>query len=364
MVNLSTPSDQLLRELRYDYEKALYWLKKHFGGEKGYEDMRDRLLMKCEATRQPQSSETVDYTSANGNKWICFEHAKYYPESYGSFCMPHAICYYETAASIGVFCLGHSQDPKNKKPTSCIIFTPHFFSRMTERLGITPNGKEMVKRFLEYVPQMSIQQSEPDEQGVIHVDVRLPGSVGRGIRKKGREDVFEIRTFLTDKQLSNSELKATAKVRKWGDKNTFEPGVMTSTRLALEDNPLEAVEKELKRMEKRGYDTSDVRESLNLRLTITTVFAAMKLAPPTDMTFWKQHTENVEDPVYYFMKRKKEAGEGFPYFDEYVALAAEIAHKDGIRKFDKHTFAQLALTTVWQLSEEEADKIAEKYRSK
>lgn len=357
MVNLSTPSDQLLKELCYDYEKALYWLKKHFGGEKGYEDMRDRLLDKCQATHEPQTSEVVEYTSQNGNHWLCFEHARYYPDSHDSFCMPHAICYYETAASIGIFCLGHSSDPMKKKPSSCIIFTPHFFTRMAERLGIEPNGKEMVRRFLEYVPQMNIQQYEPNEKGEVHVDVRLPGSVGRGIRKKGDENVFEIRTFLTDKQLSNSERKITSKIRKWGDRMKFEPNAMIASRLSREANPLEAVEKEFKRMEKMGYNTDKARAEFFLDYSISGIFASMEVASPDDLEFWRRHGVNLAESVHFFQNRQEEGGKDFHFFKEYVALATEIAHKDGIRKFDKRKFVHLALTTVWNLSEEEAAKI-------
>ena len=41
MLTLSTPSDQLMKELADEHEKAKYWLKKHYGGEQGYEAMRD-----------------------------------------------------------------------------------------------------------------------------------------------------------------------------------------------------------------------------------------------------------------------------------------------------------------------------------
>lgn len=44
MVNLSTPSDLLMKELSAEYDKAKYWLIKHFGGEKGYEEMRDMAV--------------------------------------------------------------------------------------------------------------------------------------------------------------------------------------------------------------------------------------------------------------------------------------------------------------------------------
>ena len=36
MINLSTPSDELWRVLLDEHDKAIYWMKKHFGGEKRY----------------------------------------------------------------------------------------------------------------------------------------------------------------------------------------------------------------------------------------------------------------------------------------------------------------------------------------
>ena len=81
MINLNTPSDVLMKELSEDREKAVFWLKKHYHGEKGYEKMRDNLLLKCKNTRQNQSSDTVEYISRNGNRWIAFEYAIYYPKA-------------------------------------------------------------------------------------------------------------------------------------------------------------------------------------------------------------------------------------------------------------------------------------------
>ena len=41
MINLSTPGDELMKTIKIEHNKALYWLKRHYGGEIGYEKMRD-----------------------------------------------------------------------------------------------------------------------------------------------------------------------------------------------------------------------------------------------------------------------------------------------------------------------------------
>ena len=59
MINLKTNSKELWRVLPEEHDKALYWLKKHFGGEERYEMMRDDLLIRCRQARWPIASEVV-----------------------------------------------------------------------------------------------------------------------------------------------------------------------------------------------------------------------------------------------------------------------------------------------------------------
>ena len=359
MVNLSTPSDLLMKELSAEYDKAKYWLIKHFGGEKGYEEMRDRLLAKCQYSHEPQTSDVVEYTSRNGNRWLCYEHAIYYPESYDSHTMPYAFCFFETAGSIGIFCLCFSGDERMTEPISCIIFTPHFFQRFAERLGIEMGGSSMARRFVECLPYMNISQYEPDDDGVIHVDVRLPGSLGRGIRRKGKEAVFEVRTFLADKQLTKAQNSKTATIRDWGDKVKYEPQAMMKSRLAHQENPLETFLEDLKKKEALGFDTSMAQEALRLSMSITNVFNQMQVASPTDFEFWTRHGENAGDAVRFFLKRQEDEGDNFEFFKEFVALGCEIARRDGIRKFKRRDFIRQSLITLWQWSQEDAEKLAE-----
>ena len=132
MINLSTPSAELWSTLEEEYSKALYWMVKQFGGPKQYELMRDDLLRRSSYGEKSLSSEVIDYTSRAGNRWVCFEHAIYYPESHGSHCMPYALCYYETASSLGVFLLGHDSRGGSHDINCVLIFTPHFFQRFSD----------------------------------------------------------------------------------------------------------------------------------------------------------------------------------------------------------------------------------------
>lgn len=70
MINIKTNSEELWRVLPEEHDKALYWLKKHFGGEARYEQMRDDLHIRCRQAEWPVASEVVDYTSKEGNHWV------------------------------------------------------------------------------------------------------------------------------------------------------------------------------------------------------------------------------------------------------------------------------------------------------
>ena len=68
----------------------------------------------------------------------------------------------------------------------------------------------MVQRFLEIIPGVMFQTTgERDPYGRLKVDCRFPGSIGRGIiRKDG--PLIEVRTYLTDPELSKKQLRETA----------------------------------------------------------------------------------------------------------------------------------------------------------
>ena len=144
MINLNTPSDELWNTLSDEHEKAKYWMIKQFGGEKRYEAMRDKLLRRCAYGQHSMASDVVYYTSRSGNRWICFENAIYYPDTFASNSMPTCFCYYETASSLGLFMPGFDAD---SEMNSVMIFTPHFFQRYAERMGIEGDKKELLLKF-------------------------------------------------------------------------------------------------------------------------------------------------------------------------------------------------------------------------
>lgn len=225
MLQLKTSSEELWRVLPEEHDKAIYWLKKHFGGEERYEKMRDDLLIRCRRAGWPMASEVVDYTSKRGNRWVCFEQATYYPECHGSHCMPYAFCYYETAVSLGVFSLGFTQMNGMDHVHSVFIYTPHFFQRYCERMGIKGSPRRVLMSFMEMSPLITVALLPKEDDDLQKIIVRFPGCVCHGIARKDDRHVFEVRTLLTDGQLSGKQSQDTQEVRKYGDFLRFVRGL-------------------------------------------------------------------------------------------------------------------------------------------
>lgn len=259
MINLSTPSDELWRVLLEENPKAIYWLKKHFGGDEKYEKMRDKLLRECVRVSKPIASEVVEYTSKEGNRWVCFEQATYYPESIGSHCMPLAFCYYETAASLGLFSIGYLHDDGIDHADAIFIYTPHFFQRFAERMNISGTPRDILMRYIEMTPSFVVLPLPSENEEQEKVAIRMLGCIGIGIMRKEGRNVYEIRTLLTDEQLSSKQAKETKKIRDVGDVLKFEPKEMMEARLDRSGNPWQTMQNDLEKYESVGIDTTAAR---------------------------------------------------------------------------------------------------------
>ena len=211
MITVTSTTEQVLRELRTEEPKAMYWLKKMFHGERGYDKMQTELIERAKNERRDTRSDVFDYISPTGNRWMVFEHCRYHKDIHYARTMPIAFCYYETYGSVGAFLNGHPQY-EGQDGIHAILFTDHFFLRFCARLKIEMRSRWMVQRFLEIIPGVMFQTTgERDPYGRLKVDCRFPGSIGRGIiRKDG--PLIEVRTYLTDKELTRKQLRDTKTV--------------------------------------------------------------------------------------------------------------------------------------------------------
>ena len=355
MINLNTPSDELWNTLSDEHEKAKYWMIKQFGGEKRYEAMRDKLLRRCAYGQHSMASDVVYYTSRSGNRWICFENAIYYPDTFASNSMPTCFCYYETASSLGLFMPGFDAD---SEMNSVMIFTPHFFQRYAERMGIEGDKKELLLKFATSSCSYTISPLDTDENGLEKIVVRMSSDcTGHGIRRSGDRNVYEIRTILTDAQLSKAQTARTERVRNLGDMMKYEPEDIVKRKLAMCANPVQAFNDKMEKMHALGIDTSRQEDGLNISFTISTAFMKMGIATLYDIDFWERYHKVSHDPIIYFLNRREEGGKTFMTFMELVSTAREIAARLGIKKFAWREFAHILLVDTYKLSDSDATKI-------
>ena len=232
MINLSTPSKELLDELLSDYKKADYWLTKQLGGLKKQKELGDNLCLKClKECKELAVSEPVEYISPKGNRWFMYVSARRYKDHF--YTTPLGFCYYETYGSVGAFV---PTQCGSENANACVIFTSHFFLRMCSRLNIKVRSRDMVKRFVEYMAGMVLSYRGEGTHAKHEVDVRLPASIGRGRMRDDCNKVIEINTFLKDTELTRKQQKETKALRECASKVILQPAEQLKMRIKAGDD--------------------------------------------------------------------------------------------------------------------------------
>ena len=232
MINLSTPSKELLDELLSDYKKADYWLTKQLGEMKKQKELGDNLCLKClKECKELAVSEPVEYISPKGNRWFMYVSARRYKDHF--YTTPLGFCYYETYGSVGAFV---PTQCGSENANACVIFTSHFFLRMCSRLNIKVRSRDMVKRFVEYMAGMVLSYRGEGTHAKHEVDVRLPASIGRGRMRDDCNKVIEINTFLKDTELTRKQQKETKALRECASKVILQPAEQLKMRIKAGDD--------------------------------------------------------------------------------------------------------------------------------
>ena len=347
MINFSTPTNDIIRELHEEESKAVFWLKKKYHGEKGYEQMCERLREKCEYTLKDQRSDVVEYISPKGNRWMVFTNCRYHKSINMGYCTDIAFCYYETYSSCGAFILTNEEK-------GAIMFTDHFFLRFCERLGVQMRSRWMIQRFVEVIPGFTFSFGERDEHGYIKVDCRIPGSLGRGILRKDG-NLIEIRTFLADKQLSNKQKRETERLRTIADKQLYEPIEVKQARMLLSENCVEEFQKELlNTAEITGIDQGNLVAATNIIMYIISALLELKYAEPHDIPFWKRMGECLDyDKFIKFVEEydKHDSTSAVKILYEQIE---KIGSYMSIKKYDSQKMMDKVIE-IWRNHIEEAD---------
>lgn len=207
-VNLSTKADEIIATMREEIPSAMYHFRKPYGGRRKYMKFEGELLDKAIAEKESQMTDLNEYISQVGNRWMTYTMVDYYPKSQYANATHVSFIYYETYGSCGaffpIFRPPSVQDIKHKEGQSdgVIIFTSHFFYRLSERTRKAYRSRELIQ---EFIATKSTQAAQTDEDG--KAAVKFKGGYGFGREKSKNPHVIEIRTYLTDGELSASQRK-------------------------------------------------------------------------------------------------------------------------------------------------------------
>lgn len=353
MINLSTPNEELIRELNADYEKLGYWLKKKVGGEKKVACLQDQLFTKYHLTGKTQTSEPMEYISANGNKWYGY----YKTIKIGNQVCPVSVgfCYYETYGSIGAFV------PVSRTSIEgcdgVIIFPSHFFLRLSQRLGVGVRSREVVKRFLEMIDNMVIEYKGDSETRKDEVEVSFSGSVWRGHWRNGDSNVTELNTFLKHTELSKLQKRNAEELQ--GVQNTYTPkSKETDLQRLLNGDAVSWVEELLRNVD-GGMNVFDYVSSAYFNFYNTTWFVAKEIGisiTPEDFDGLLRAEARDEDRIGMIKFIYEHAYELIPDDEFFINLQAHvyvvlkrIGYKSSIDDFLPHFKEGVEKFSEWRM---------------
>ena len=201
-INLSTQPAELLATMQAELPVAWYHYRKQIGSALQYLKHESRLLDQALAEQRSLVSETNEYISKVGNRWITYVHTEYFPQALHAMATRVSFIYYETYASCGAFfplypppAVTSKGKQKKQEPDGIIIYTDHFFYQMSLRTGKKHRSKELIREFITTRDTHAMQADDDGE-----LAVRFVGGYGFG--KWWERDgirVCQVRTYLNEK---------------------------------------------------------------------------------------------------------------------------------------------------------------------
>ena len=201
-INLSTQPADLLATMKEELPVAWYHFRKLIGSSLQYQKHEDQVLDQALAEKRSLVSDTGEWISKIGNRWITYVHTEYFPQALHAMATHVSFIYYETYASCGAFfplyaplTVSRKGKQKRQEPNGILIYTDHFFLQMSNRTGKKYRSKELIREFVTTRDAHAMQAD--DDGGLV---VRFVGGYGFG--KWWEEDgirVCQVRTYLNEK---------------------------------------------------------------------------------------------------------------------------------------------------------------------
>ena len=354
MITIISSSEQIMREIG-EFEKAIYWLKKKYHGDAGYARMCDDLMTKSLDTQCDQRSERVEYQSPTGNKWIAFEYSTFYPDDNRAESITITFCYRQTAASLEIFVPVFEGYDRHK---AAIVYTPHFFLRYNQRGKATITLEDIINDFVPSLTQQRLFRDKPGKKGMVRFDVRLKGGIGRGWVRKDCDTIYEVRSYLDDRDLTKKQLRETERTRTYGDMCRAEKVYNSQALQFGRLEPIRAINEIIAVQKTAGMDTTLMMKAKVYSVLLITSFSILGYADLEDISFWKRHWQNCKDITLRFVDRLvKDAG--MVRADtgvQLIGFAAECAKRDGIENFSPQDYYLFVLIMLFHFDKEDAVK--------
>jgi len=201
-INLSTQPADLLATMKEELPVAWYHFRKLIGSSLQYQKHEDQVLDQALAEKRSLVSDTGEWISKVGNRWITYVHTEYFPQALHAVATHISFVYYETYASCGAFfplyappSVSRKGKQKRQEPNGILIYTDHFFLQMSNRTGKKYRSKELIREFVTTRDAHAMQTD--DDGGLV---VRFVGGYGFG--KWWEQDgirVCQVRTYLNEK---------------------------------------------------------------------------------------------------------------------------------------------------------------------
>lgn len=206
MLTYNSTFGEIRKVFAEEEPKALYWIKKRYQGDKGFERECDRLARICYNTYKQRLSGEITRYQSKENEWLSWIRVQ--RNSKGeAYAMPMCVVYFETAKYMGVISNTFSTDGiTGISRYGFTIYTPHFFQRIHERLGVDmTNRREVARNFIDIMGMSPTRYADDNLKEFVK---RLPGSWARGDSyTEGDSFVDTVRTYYTDKTLTSVQRK-------------------------------------------------------------------------------------------------------------------------------------------------------------
>ena len=188
----------------------------------------------------------------------------------------------------------------------------------------------MLQRFINALLHFTINLYKKEDE--IKVDIKLSGGIARGIKRKGHENIFEIRTFLKDAQLSNSQKRHTNNLHDSVGEGVFIPDEARTDRIQHSGNNEKAFNQEMQDMKtlfyRQGGDPEQFDNMMKVGVWLPNVWIRMGYADLLNKEFLQRHALVNRDVINDF------TGKGCPK-DEFADLVEACSRNMKLKSFDR-----------------------------